>query len=111
VGATIALFLTWGGIYESEHFINFLILLGTFIPPIGGVVTADYWLYRRGHFPSLDASQPAFNWAGIIAYVIASAIAYYSSGIKPINGIIAAAILYFILTKVLPQNRRSQAID
>ena len=111
VGATIALFLTWGGIYESEQFINFLILLGTFIPPIGGVVMADYWLYRRGHFPSLDEPQPAFNWAGIIAYVIASAIAYYSSGIKPINGIIAAAILYFILTKVLPQNRRRQALD
>lgn len=106
IGATIALFLTWGGIYESEQFINFLILLGTFIPPIGGVIMADYWLYRRGHFPALTEAQPAFNWTGIIAYIIASAIAYFSTGIKPINGIIAAAVLYFILTKVMPQNRR-----
>ncbi len=101
LGATIALFMTWGGIYQSAQFINFLILLGTFIPPIGGVIMADYWFYRRSQFPSLDEQQPAFNWAGIGAYVIASAIAYYSSGIKPINGIIAAAVLYVVLSKVL----------
>lgn len=106
LGATIALFLTLGGIYESKQFINFLILLGTFIPPIGGVVMADYWLYRRGQFPSLEEPQPAFNWAGIIAYIVASAIAYFSIGVKPINGIIAAVILYAILAKLMPQNRQ-----
>ena len=102
-GATIALALAFGGIYTSEQFINFLILLGTFIPPIGGVIMADYWLYRRSQFPSLDERQPPLNWAGIIAYVVASAVAYFSPGIKPVNGIIAAVILYFILSKVIPQ--------
>jgi cytosine permease len=97
-GATIALALAWGGIYGSEQFINFLILLGTFIPPIGGVVMGDYWLHHKGKFPSLE-EQPAFNWAGIIAYVVASGIAYFSPGIKPINGIIAAVIAYFVLSK------------
>ncbi|MBM0743631.1 cytosine permease [Phormidium sp. CLA17] len=110
IGATIAFVLTLGGIYESKQFINFLILLGTFIPPIGGVVMADYWLYRRGQFPALDEPQPAFNWSGITAYIVASAIAYYSSGIKPINGIIAAAVLYFLLTKLIPNNRSSGTI-
>ncbi len=102
-GATIALALAFGGIYTSEKFINFLILLGTFIPPIGGVIMADYWLYRRGQFPALEERQPAFNWAGVIAYIVASAIAYFSPGIKPVNGIIAAVVLYFILSKVIPQ--------
>lgn len=111
VGATIALALAWGGIYESEQFINFLILLGTFIPPIGGIVMSDYWLHRRGNFPPLDEALPAFNWAGIIAYVIASAIAYYSPGIKPINGIIAAAILYMILAKLMPQTRQDRLVE
>lgn len=107
-GATIALALAWGGIYTSEQFINFLILLGTFIPPIGGVVMADYWLRHKGQFPSLGEAQPAFNWAGIISYLVASAIAYFSPGIKPINGIIAAAIAYFILSKfILPATSRS----
>jgi cytosine permease len=111
IGATIALALAWGGIYESQQFINFLILLGTLIPPVGGVIMSDFWLYRRGHFPDLEEPQPAFNWAGITAYIIASAIAYYSPGIKPINGIIAAAILYFVLAKLLPQGDRNQVAE
>jgi len=74
---------------------------------------ADFWLHRRGEFPALDVPQPAFNWAGVIAYVAASAIAYFtgkaSLGIAPINGIVAAVILYVILSKVLPQPTRSTA--
>jgi cytosine permease len=99
-GATLALLLTYGGIYGSEQFVNFLILLGTFIPPIGGIIMADYWLYWGRRFPSLKASQPAFNWVGIGAYGGASAIAYFAPGIKPLNGIIAAVILYFILGRL-----------
>ena len=98
-GATVALVLAWGGIYNL--LVPYLILLGTFIPPIGGVILADYWLHHKGQFPPLTEKQPAFNWAGIIAYVLASAVAYFSPGIKPINGIIAAAIAYFILSKFL----------
>ncbi|MGL4619288.1 cytosine permease [Chroococcidiopsis sp.] len=104
-GATVALVLAWGGIYNL--LVPYLILLGTFIPPIGGVIMADYWLHHKGQFPALTEKQPAFNWAGIIAYVLASAVAYFSPGIKPINGIIAAAIAYFILSKFLiPKNNR-----
>jgi cytosine permease len=110
IGATIALALAWGGIYESKQFINFLILLGTLIPPIGGVVMADFWLYRRGHFPPLDQPQPAFNWAGIIAYGVASAIAFAAPGIKPINGIIAAVVLYGVLTKFMLPDRSNRAM-
>lgn len=106
-GATFALILAWGGIYEA--LVPFLILLGTFIPPIGGIVMADYWLYRRQGFPALDQPQPAFNWAGIVAYVAASAIAYFSTGIKPINGIIAAALIYWVMSQWL--NRQRSTIE
>lgn len=106
-GATFALVLAWGGIYEM--LVNYLILLGTFIPPIGGVIMADYWAHRRGEFPETTAPQPAFNWAGIIAYVAASAIAYGTSqlswGIVPINGIVSAAVIYVVLARLIPQSR------
>ncbi|MGF1498052.1 MAG: cytosine permease [Elainellaceae cyanobacterium] len=106
-GATFALVLAWGGIYEQ--LVSYLILLGTFIPPIGGIIVADYWLHRRGQFPELDTPQPAFNWAGIIAYVAASAIAYLTSqaswGIVPINGIVAAIAIYTVLAKVMPDRQ------
>ncbi|MGB3308283.1 MAG: cytosine permease [Nodosilinea sp.] len=106
-GATIALFMAWGGIYEG--LVQYLILLGTFIPPIGGIIMADYWIYRRGQFPSLAEPQPAFNWAGVIAYVVASAIAYVTGqagwGIVPINGVVVALVLYIGLSRVLPSSR------
>lgn len=106
-GATIALFMAWGGIYEG--LVQYLILLGTFIPPIGGIIMADYWIYRRGQFPTLETPQPAFNWPGVIAYVGASAIAYLTGqagwGIVPINGILAALVLYVVLSRVLPPSR------
>ena len=108
-GATVALVLAWGGIYNM--LIPYLILLGTFIPPIGGVVMADYWLRHQGEFPSLEERQPAFNWAGIIAYALASAIAYIAPGVKPVNGIITAVILYFVLSKVIPQSSSKKLIN
>lgn len=103
-GATFALVLALGGIYEM--LVQYLILLGTFIPPIGGIIMADYWIYRRGQFPSVNEPQPAFNWAGIIAYVASSAIAYYTNaigwGIVPINGIVSALVIYVVLSKLMP---------
>lgn len=104
-GATFALALALGGIYNNM--VPYLLLLGTVIPPVGGVVMADFWLRHRGQFPSLDMPLPAFNWAGVISYVVAAAAAYISSGaglgIAPINGIVIAAILYGILGRVIPQ--------
>ena len=103
-GATFALVLALGGIYEM--LVQYLILLGTFIPPIGGIIMADYWVNRGGEFPALSEPQPAFNWAGIIAYVAASAIAYFTNasgwGIVPLNGIVSALVIYVVLTKLIP---------
>jgi len=110
-GATVALILAWGGIYKL--LVPYLILLGTFIPPIGGIVMADYWLCRQGRFPDLAEPQPAFNWAGVIAYVVASAIAYWSGqakvGIVPINGVVSAAIIYVILFKLFAGSQQNRA--
>lgn len=104
-GATFALILTLSGIYRQLP--NYLILLGTFIPPIGGIIMVDFWLRHRGRFPRLSTRLPAFNWAGIIAYVLGSAVAYVTSGagigIGPVNGIVVAAVLYAILYRMIPQ--------
>ncbi|MFQ3636371.1 MAG: cytosine permease [Cyanobacteriota bacterium] len=104
-GALFALLLALTGIYEN--LIAYLLLLGTLIPPIGGIIMTDFWLRHRGQFPSLDTALPAFNWAGVIAYIIAALVAYFTGtaniGIGPLNGIISAAILYALLIKVIPQ--------
>lgn len=106
-GATFALVLAWGGIYAM--LVQYLILLGTFIPPIGGIIMADYWFHRGGEFPPVTEAQPAFNGAGVIAYVVASAIAYFTNqagwGIVPVNGIVSALLIYTALIKVMPSTQ------
>lgn len=94
-GAGISLIMSWLGIYN--YLIPYLTLLGTFIPPIGGVLIADFFLVRKGRYPTLGAPLPRFNYAGLLTYALASAVAYYSPGIPPLNGILAAVVLYPLL--------------
>lgn len=102
-GATFALVLTLSGIYQLLP--SYLILLGTFIPPIGGIIMVDFWQRYSGRFPRLSSPQPSFNWAGIIAYVAGSFVAFFTGniglGIGPVNGIVTAAVLYRFLHPVL----------
>ncbi|PSN18544.1 cytosine permease [filamentous cyanobacterium CCP5] len=111
-GATFALVLTLSGIYEQLP--NYLIFLGTVIPPVGGIIMVDFWACHRGQFPSLDSPLPAFNWAGVIAYIAGSAIAYFTGnagiGIAPVNGIISAAVLYYGLSQVMPQGTQRPSV-
>ncbi|MDX2240950.1 MAG: cytosine permease [Leptolyngbyaceae cyanobacterium bins.302] len=108
-GATLALVFALGGIYNS--LIPYLIFLGSVIPPVGGIIMADFWARFKGEFPSLETPLPAFNWAGVIAYIVGAATAYFtgqaSIGVGPINGIVVAAVLYIVLLKVIPQPIRT----
>lgn len=98
-GAAIGTVLAVGGMYNL--LIPFLVLLGTFIPPIGGVIMADFWLKHRGNYPALDSIRlPSFNWRGLGAYAIGSTAAYFSPLLPPVVGVLAAAISYAVLLQL-----------
>ncbi|CAE6902883.1 Cytosine permease [Pseudomonas marincola] len=100
VGAGIGTLLAIAGMYEM--LIPFLILLGSIIPPIGGVIMADFFYGHKGHYPKLQETQlPAFNWIGLSAYTIGAVCAYLSPWIAPIVGIAVAALAYIVLSKLL----------
>jgi cytosine permease len=107
-GATLALVFALGGIYDK--LIPYLMFLGSVIPPVGGIIMADFWVRHKGEFPSLETPLPRFNWAGMIAYLAGAIVAYVSSqaswGVAPLNGIIVAAALYSILINLIPQPLR-----
>lgn len=99
IGAAIGTMLAVGGMYNL--LIPFLILLGTFIPPIGGVIMANFWLQHKGDYPKLsEQKQPAFNWLGLGAYAIGSIAAYSSPVLPPVVGVLAAAISYAMLLRL-----------
>lgn len=96
VGAGIGTLLAIGGMYEM--LIPFLILLGSIIPPIGGVIMADFFYGHRARYPKLaDVRLPAFNWVGLGAYLIGALSAYFSPWVAPLVGIAVAAVVYVVL--------------
>lgn len=56
---------------------NWLNLIGILVPPIGGVVIADYFVLRRG--VGYDETRVAdYNWPAIGSLVVAVAVNYYA---------------------------------
>lgn len=99
IGAGVGTLLAIGGMYDM--LIPFLILLGSVIPPIGGVIMADFFHARRGQYPKLGATVlPRFNWIGLIAYALGAAFAYWSPWVAPLVGIGVAALAYVALFEI-----------
>ncbi len=99
-GALVGLVLAISGFYD--YLVSYLTLLGTFVPPIGAIIMADYFVKRRGRLPAIEsATLPPVNWAGVLAYFIGAATAYFSPGIPPVNGIVASFAAYLILDRLL----------
>ncbi len=100
IGAAIGTLLAIFGMYD--WLVPYLLMLGTFIPPIGGVIMANFFYKYRGKYPKLnEAVLPSFEWAGVGGYIIGSLVAYFSPGVPPINGIIASVAAYIVLDKII----------
>ena len=101
VAAVAGIILAAAGMYEL--LIPFLLLLGAIIPPLGGVIMADYWIRHKGKYPLLaEANIPNFNWIGLIAYFTGAIVAYVSPWIAPIVGIVVACTTYSVLNYLFP---------
>lgn len=96
IGAAIGTLLAVLGMYE--WLIPFLILLGTFIPPVGGVIMANYFVAWRARYPDLETvSLPAFNLPGLAAYGLGSLAAYTSPWVAPVVGVVVAALAFALI--------------
>lgn len=94
-GLVIATLLACTGIYAK--LISFLVFLGVFIPPLGGVLLGDYVFTYKRHIPALQSVRfKAFRIAPVLAYVVGTVVAYATDrqgiGIPPLFGIIVAAL-------------------
>ncbi|WP_336033005.1 cytosine permease [Geodermatophilus sp. FMUSA9-8] len=105
-GSVIATALALAGV--EDHLVDYLVLLGTFIPPLGGVIIGDFLArWRRGlpegHVP------PALRWPNLAAYAVAAFLAWLSGelgvGIPPVIGIVVAVALSMALARTSPGDR------
>lgn len=110
VAAVAGIILAAAGMYEL--LIPFLLLLGAIIPPLGGVIMADYWIRHKGKYPLLaEANIPNFNWIGLIAYFTGAIVAYVSPWIAPIVGIVVACTTYSVLNYLFPLRQESSVFN
>jgi cytosine permease len=104
----------WGGLLgmSLDPFITFGMLLGIAIPPIGGILIADYYIFRPYVLGIKDPTQRykfgpgtrygLINIPGIIALIAGCIIGYYTTyvqviGAGVINSILTAFIIYLVL--------------
>ncbi|WP_433151352.1 cytosine permease [Actinomadura nitritigenes] len=89
-----------------DHFKDFLSLLGVAIPPIGGIIVAEYWIARRRR-GVLDATRPAGRLPDRVPTWIPGSLAVWLAafcvgkfadwGIPALNSLITAMVLYVAL--------------
>lgn len=93
-GCVIGTLLALTGVHN--HLVDYLSLLGTFIPPLGGVLIGDFLCRWRRGIPEDHTPQPVY-WRHLAVYAIAAFLAWLSGefevGIPPLIGIVVAILL------------------
>lgn len=94
-GLVIAIILACTGIYAQ--LINFLVLLGVFIPPLGGAMLGDYFFIYKRRLPKLEYVHfKLFRIAPVLAYIVGTVVAFITDkmgfGIPPLFGIVVSAV-------------------
>jgi cytosine permease len=88
------------------HFTEFLSVLGVAIPPIGGIIVAEYWVVRRMRKPldetreagTLPTSSPTWVPLSIVIWIAAFCVGkYVTVGIPALNSLATAFVLYSVL--------------
>lgn len=88
-----------------NNFISWLTFLSAAIPPVGGVLIADYVVNRKRYQNFANATFVTVNWVAITAVVIGIAAGHFLPGVIPINAVLGGAFSYVLLNPLF--NRKS----
>lgn len=113
IGAALA-FLTSIGFFGADPFMNFLTQLGRFLPPIAGVVIADYFIvkpyvlgikdpYKRYEFGE-GTVYSRWNWVGIIAWILGALLSPYIPGAVGLNSVLIGLVVYAVLAAIFEKS-------
>lgn len=87
-----------------NYFQGFLSVLTALIPPVAGVIIAEYWIIGKGEKDYLKI-EDGWNIGGMISFAAGAIVAYitgnvYPVFIGPINGIVVSMVLHIIFEKL-----------
>ena len=92
-----------------DHFQEFIFGLSVFIPPIASIYLVDFFFVRGQHYDLAELEhQPPWGWAALLAWMLASAVAWLSSyggwqfsGLPTLDALVTAALAYPALVQLL----------
>lgn len=89
--------------YQMDFFIGFLNTLGNIVPPLAGIILADYFIVHKGKYSAYENTKfvkwnpiPWITW-GISVAIVYAFIYVLPFGMPSINGIIAGMAIYSVL--------------
>jgi nucleobase:cation symporter-1, NCS1 family len=91
-----------------NNLFSFLFTYGSFLSAIGGIMVADYYIIRkrRLNVPDLFRKNGQFRYmkgvnpAGMISWLVAGSMAFYSGAWAFVVGLVGGFVLYLILMKM-----------
>lgn len=88
-----------------DYFTSFLSFISVLVPPMAGVVVADYWIKGKGNKKAWKPFK-GVNWLGIISWAGGTAFGIaFQIFIPTINAIIVAMVIYLILVNVVKSEK------
>ena len=93
--------------YQVDFFYSFLNVLGNIVPPLAGIILADYFIIHRGKYGSLESAAFA-RWNAIpwISWVVSAVLVYVIPwGLPSLNSLVLGAVLYIVLSLVTGKNK------
>lgn len=86
----------------ADYFVSWLVVLGTGVPPMAGVIVADYYVVKQGRYEFGNGTRYA-NWNvwALVAWAMGGLFGYFVQwGSGSINALVIAFVAYIGLMKV-----------
>ena len=97
--------------YKIDSLFVFLSTLGIIVPPLCGIILADFYLVHRGKY--IDYNKATFkkwNLVPWITWAIALVcVKFIPFGLASLNGIVIGALLYALITYIVKPNVVSES--
>lgn len=93
---------TIGAMYIYNNFVNWLNLLGIFIPSIGGIIIADYFIVRKRKYERIEEAKfNSVDLSAIISWIAGVLVAEFLPGVASLNAVLASLICHIIIKKIM----------
>lgn len=97
--------------YQVDFFYTFLNVLGNVVPPLAGIIIADYFLVHKGKYSPLDKTKfVKWNFVPWISWAVSVVIVFLVPwGLPSLNGIVLGALFHTVLMLLTKQKVAQEA--